>query len=147
LQPVVEAWSSGGILRFRAVLAIPPDKNDRLAPNCIRAEPGGRLYFKRGEGLWKLSPAALKWRAQLHEMMSRALPRKPFFVKDIPWWFIVHAYGEGDVDHWVYGLLDDVCSGGLAKGDSDCRYHRPEVHETDGEPYVEVYAMQEIDHA
>lgn len=140
---VVSAREVRGIKRLCLVLPVPPDKNERLAPNCIASEKGGRLYFKAREGLWKLSPAARKYQANLHALLDRVLPRQPWFVKGQPWQLIVDAYDPGDVDHYLPGLLDDLCSGGLAKGDKDCKRRVANAHEPDGVNRVEVVAIQE----
>jgi len=123
--PSARAWSDAGILRFEAVLPIPTfDKNERLAPNCIRRESradGGRLYFKPNAGLWKLSPAAVQFRAQLAKLTEDVFPRRPWFVKGIPWTFNFKLYGPDDVDHHISGLIDDLCAVGLAAGDKGCK--------------------------
>ena len=133
-----------GVARLWLVLPVPPDKNDRLAPNCIASEKGGRLYFKAREGLWKLSPAARKYQANLHALLDHVLPRRPWFIKGQRWELHVDAYDPGDVDHYLPGLLDDLCSGGLAKGDKDCKRRVANAHEPDDGPLrVEVVAIQE----
>ena len=138
------ATTRNGIMRLSLVVPVPPDKNDRYSPNCIAAQPGGRLYYKAREGLWKLSPAARKYQAQLHGALATILPRRPWFVKGQEWALYVDAYDLGDVDHYLPGLLDDLCSGGLAKGDKGCRLRVARAHEPEGEPYVEVHAVSEI---
>ena len=132
-EPRASATEEGGILRFEAWLPFPSwDKNTRLAPNCIRRESkaeGGRLYFKPGVSLWKLAPAAVQYRAGVAQLLKDVLPRVPFFAPGVRWTLNFEQYGEGDVDHYLAGILDDLCAAGLAKSDRDCKRRVVDVHE------------------
>lgn len=153
LEPSARAWSEHGILKFEGVFPLPPwDKNDRLVPNCIRREPaaeGGRLYFKPGVGLWKLGPKGVFYRATVAQLVRPALPRSPWFVKGIPWHLEFAQYGPGDVDHYLAGLLDDMCAAGLASSDRDCKRRVVDVHDEENTLLrrIEVIASQEIESA
>ena len=134
-EPRASATEEGGILRFEAWLPFPShDKNNRLAPNCIRRESkaeGGRLYFKPGVSLWKLAPAAVQYRAGVAALVRPVLPRTPFFEPGVPWWLHFTQHGDGDVDHYLAGVLDDLCAAGLAKSDRDCKRRVVDVVEED----------------
>ena len=124
MDPVVRAEQIGPMRVFAAWLPWPDwDKNDRLVPNAVRREKGGKLYFKEGEGMWKRSAAARAYRLRVQAVVLPALPCAPWFVA-LPWEaYLTQVRPEGaraDVDHHA-GVMDDLIACGLAESDRHCR--------------------------
>ena len=115
------------------------DKNSRtgvVLRNTARMKAGRRF----------LAPVARDYRDLVTRLVRPALPARPWFDKRRPWHIsLVQYIGDtaADADHFLSGILDDLCNAGLVENDSEAQVSRL-VHVRQEPKGIYVIASQEI---